>query len=338
MGFTMNSRERVFAMLDGRPVDHLPLMPITMMFAADQIGEKYGKYALDYRIMVEAQLHTAEKFGFDHVSAITETREAPDCGAYVQYFENQPYAIDESRARLADKKTLKDLRMPDPQSAPHMRDRLMGIALMKERAGKEKIIEGWVEGPCGASADLRGINTLMLDFYDDETFIVELFEFVVELALWFGREQVKAGVDIIGIGDPAASLVGPRIYEEFVWPYEKRLVDGLHQAGARVRLHICGNTRRMLDLIGKLGCDIVDIDSQVPMAEARHLMGPNQVLLGGLDPVRTLEQGTPESVMAALEECHRQAGPRYIVGAGCEITRTTPPENVRALSLYAQTH
>ena len=31
----MTGKERVLAMLDGRPVDYLPLMPITMMFAAD---------------------------------------------------------------------------------------------------------------------------------------------------------------------------------------------------------------------------------------------------------------------------------------------------------------
>ncbi len=37
----MNSRDRLFALLDGKPVDRPPLMPITMTFAADQIGAKY---------------------------------------------------------------------------------------------------------------------------------------------------------------------------------------------------------------------------------------------------------------------------------------------------------
>ena len=77
----MNGRARFFAMLGGLPLDRLPLMPITMLFAADQIGVPYGRYALDCNVLVEAQLHTAEAFGFDHVSAITETREARDCGA-----------------------------------------------------------------------------------------------------------------------------------------------------------------------------------------------------------------------------------------------------------------
>lgn len=334
----MTSRERVFAMFDGRPVDHLPLMPITMMFAADRIGVKYGRYALDHRIMAEAQIRTAGEFGFDHVSGITETREAPDCGAAVQYFDDQPYAMDESHARLAEKSALKDLKFPDPRGGGAMHDRLLGLALMKERAGGEKIVEGWVEGPCGGSADLRGINTLMLDFFDDRPFVTDLFEFVIELALRFGRAQVEAGADLIGIGDPASSLVGPRIYEELVWPYQKRLVDGLHAAGARVRLHICGNTRRMLEGMGKLGCDVVDIDSQVPLAEAREKMGPNQVLLGNLDPVRVLRDSTPETVLTAVEECHREAGPRYIVGAGCEVVRDTPVANMRALADYASSH
>jgi MtaA/CmuA family methyltransferase len=332
----MNSRERVFSLLEGRPTDHLAFMPITMMFAARHIGEKYGRYALDHRIMAEAQLRTAADFGFDHVSGITETREAPDCGAKVQLFEDQPWAMNESNALLVEKSDLARLESPDPREATHMRDRLDGLALLKNRAGEEKIVEGWVEGPCGASADLRGINRLMLDFYDDPAFVRDLFDFVLELALRFGKAQVEAGADLIGIGDPAASLVGPHVYEEFVWPYERRLVDGLHKAGARVRLHICGNTRRMLEAIGRLECDIVDIDSSVPVREAREKMGTKQVLLGGIDPVRALQNGTPQQVVEAVAECHRQAGARFIVGAGCEVPPDTPPENLRALARYAQ--
>ena len=58
----MNGRERVLALVDGRPVDRIPLMPITMMFAADQIGVKYGQYVSDYRVLVEGQMRTAERF------------------------------------------------------------------------------------------------------------------------------------------------------------------------------------------------------------------------------------------------------------------------------------
>jgi len=330
-----NSRERFLAFLERRPVDRLLVMPITMMFAADRIGVPYGRYALDHRVLVDAQIRTAQEFGFDHVSAITETKEARDCGAAIRYFDNQPYAMDESRARLAEKSDLGTLYAPDPLTAEAMRDRLDGLALLKQRVGDEKVIEGWVEGPCGAAADLRGINTLMLDFHDDPAFVRDLFDFVLDLALRFGRAQRDAGAGLMGIGDPAASLVGPRLYEEFVWPYQKRLIDGLREVGLRTRLHICGNTRRILAGMGRLGCDIVDIDSAVPLADARAALGENQVLLGGIDPVRTVLNGTPEDVSAAVADCRRAAGPRYIIGAGCEVPRGTPVENIRALARAA---
>ena len=328
----------MLAHLEGRPVDRLPLMPITMMFAAAQTGVRYRDYCTDYRVLVEAQIRTAEAFGFDYVNSMSDpAREAADCGAVVEYFDHQPVALVEDQALLADKTRLVSLKIPDPLGGGRMHNSLKGLALYKERVGKDKIIEGWIEGPIAEGADLRGINTLMMDFFDDPPFVRDLFAFVIELELRFAREQLMAGADVIGVGDAAASLVGPDIYDEFVWPYEKKLVDGIHALGGKVRLHICGNTRRILEGMGKLGCDIVDLDSMAPISEARQKMGPQAILLGNLNPVAVLRNGDPAGVTAAIAECHHQAGPRFIVGAGCEVPRDTPPENLRALCAYAHT-
>jgi uroporphyrinogen-III decarboxylase len=67
-------------------------------------------------------------------------------------------------------------------------------------------------------------------------------------------------------------------------------------------------------------------------------MGPAQVLLGNLNPVRVLRDGTPEAVKLAIAECHRDSGARFIVGAGCEVPRDTPEQNLMALSQYALAH
>jgi MtaA/CmuA family methyltransferase len=332
----MNSRDRVFALLEGKPVDRLVCMPITMMYAAHHIGQKYGMYALDYMLLAEAQMRVAEDYEFDQVSVISETREAPDCGAAIRLYEDQPYAIDESHTLLADKSTLLKIRPPSPRNGKSMNDRLEGIKLLKESCGKEKIIEGWLEGPCAAAADLRGVQTLMMDFYDDPLFVKELFEFTTELAIEFGKAQIEDGADIIGVGDAAASLIGPELYKEFVWPYEMRLIQNLKENGAKIRLHICGDIREILEPVGRLGCEIIDIDSMVPMDEARAKIGPEACLLGGTDPVRELQNCSTEEVLSAISKCHHQAGSRYIVGAGCEVPPGTPPENMKALSDYAK--
>ncbi len=68
----MNGKERVLAMIEGRAVDHLPLMPITMMFAADLAGVPYRGYAADHRVLAEAQVRVAGTYGLDYVSAISD--------------------------------------------------------------------------------------------------------------------------------------------------------------------------------------------------------------------------------------------------------------------------
>jgi len=314
-------------------------MPITMQFACDRIGRKYYDYATDYRVLVAGQLKTAEEFDFDYVSCISDpTREAADCGAAIIFGDDAPPAIDNQNALLADKTRLVGLKMPEPLTGGRMEDRVRAAELFRQRVGGQKIIEGWIEGPCAEGADLRGISSLMMDFYEDPAFVRDLFEFATEMELNFARAQIEAGVDLMGVGDAAASLIGPALYQEFVLPYERRLVDGIHRLGVAVRLHICGNTRAILGDAAILGCDIVDLDYPVPVAKAREQMGSQQILLGNIDPVSVLQDSGPEQIYNAVEQCHRQAGSRFIVGAGCEVTRGTADENLRVLTEYARSH
>lgn len=335
----MTGRERVLAAFAGERTDRLPLMPITMMFAADTAGVKYREYATDHRVLVDAQLRTSEQFAFDHVSAISDpAREASDLGAAIEWFDDQPPAIVESKALLADKSSLRRLKVPDPSAGCRMSDRVRAVEMLNLQCGRDRAVEGWVEGPCAMGADLRGLNTLMLDFFDDPAFVTDLFEFVTKMELSFARAQVEAGADLIGVGDAAASLIGPKLYNEFVLPFERKLVEGLHEMDTRVRLHICGNTRKIAGEMGSTGADMIDFDFLVPMQEARAAVGRDQLLAGNIDPVRILRDATPEVVTASIEACHAAAGSRYIIAAGCEVPRGTPVENVRALADYAKTH
>jgi len=90
--------------------------------------------------------------------------------------------------------------------------------------------------------------------------------------------------------------------------------------------------------MGRLGCEIVDLDYFSPLSEGRAQMPAGQVLLGNIDPVRALRNGAPATVAEAVAECHRQAGPRFVVSAGCEVARDTPLENLRAMRDYALEH
>jgi uroporphyrinogen-III decarboxylase len=104
---------------------------------------------------------------------------------------------------------------------------------------------------------------------------VEAGEIIIQNAIAFAVAQVKAGADMIGIGDAAASLITPDMYTELVLPLEQKLIEAIHEAGAAVKLHICGNISNIVQFMPDSGADIIDVDWMVPLAKARELVGPH---------------------------------------------------------------
>jgi hypothetical protein len=113
-----------------------------------------------------------------------------------------------------------------------------------------------------------------MDLFDDETYTGELMDRCVDVALDFGRAQIGAGADTIGIGDAAASQISRGIYEELILPRQQRLVRGLKEAGAKVRMHICGNITHLLPGLASLELDIIDVDHMVDLRAVRRNSAP----------------------------------------------------------------
>ncbi|KLU38971.1 MAG: hypothetical protein AA931_11635 [Peptococcaceae bacterium 1109] len=326
----MNGYDRYMAVLRGEPCDVLPRLPILMAFAAKYIGSNYGEFAADYKVLVEANLRCVEDFGFDQVSAISDPyRETTGFGGEVEFV---PDGVPRLLAPpLQNTKDLGTLKQPDPHVSPRMRDRVEGVAHMSAAVKGKYSILGWVEGPAAEAADLRGVANFLMDLYDDPAFCHELMGLCVDVGIDFAKAQLEAGADTIGIGDAIVSQVSPSTYEELIFPYEKRLVDGIRGLGALVRLHICGNITHLLPKIKELDVDILDLDSPVDLKAAREVVGPGQVIVTNLDPVREIQSGTPETITAKVQALYQAVGNPLMVGAGCEIPPATPAENLRAL-------
>lgn len=333
----MNKSERIKAMFKGLKTESLPFMPITMMFASDLIDQPYRQYAYRAAVQRDAQMKVAEMFDTSHVSVISDPAvEASDHGASVMTEENAPPAIREGEAYLSDKSVLTAYRTIKPEDGKRMSNRLEAVRLLKKGVGEDLFVEGWVEGPCAEASDLRGINRLMMDFFDDPVFVEELLDKVTDQAILFALAQLQAGADIIGVGDAASSLIGPEFYKEFVLPRTKRYVDAIHEAGGYVRLHICGNTNPLFSSIAELGIDMIDLDSMADMREARRILGSDVVIAGNLDPVSVLKDSQPEVIINELMKCRLMAGDNYIIGAGCEVPRGTPYQNLKAMADFSK--
>lgn len=324
----MNARERLRATVAGGPVQRPLNFDIMMTFAAHHAGRRLSEYYLDHRALVAANLAVAEDFGIDLVQAISDPyREAADLGSPVQFPDDALPVL--TQHLLAERSDLGTLQPVDPRSGRRMSDRLAAITELAAQVGAELPVMGWVEGALAEAADLRGVSTLMTDLYDDPEWVLELLDLCLQQATAFAIAQVEAGADIIGIGDAIASQISPRMYRRYALPYEQRLIATIHEHGALARLHICGNIARLLPDAATSGAEIVDVDWMVPFADAAAAF-EGRTPCGNFDPVAVMLQGSPADVFEATLACRRQAGPRFISMAGCEIPDGTPAENLRA--------
>ena len=327
----MNSFQRVMNRLEGKPVDRIPNLSIVMMFAAKELGVSYSDCCRDFRLLADAAFLCHARYGIDMVCAISDSlREAEGFGTEVVFpEEGVPYA---AQMRLRDIGDIDTLRVIDPSLGRRMSDTVEAVRLMRQRAGNDVPVVGWVEGPLAECCDLMDMQQVFINLLDEPEVMHGLLDICTQQGILFAKAQFEAGAHIMGIGDSAASLVGPSLYEEFVLPYQKRMISAIHEMGIPVKLHICGNIGPVMHLVAQTGADIVDCDHMVDMERAADILPAGTCFCGNCNPVEVMYQGTPEMVKAEVRRC-KALGSRNnnFIAPGCEVPKDTPPENMLAL-------
>ena len=303
-----------------------------MRFAARHGGVKYREFCLDPEAHVRAFVKTAEDFDMDWVNVMSDPYcEAEPFGMEIEYPEDELPRDAGPIVGSADE--VFEIAPPKEMDHPRLSGRIRQVELFRERVGGEQFIVGWVEGPFAMYSLFRGLTDACLDLHDRPDAVRHGVEVAVEFAKRFAEAQVKAGADAIGMGDAVCSQIGPGPYREFVLEGEREIIAHIHSLGAIAKLHICGNTSKLLPDMIATDADIVDVDHLAgSMAPFAPLLGPRQVLCGSSDPVRVVQDGTSETIRANVERCTGETKGRCIVSAGCEITPGTPDLNLRSLS------
>jgi uroporphyrinogen-III decarboxylase len=263
----VTAKERIYAIIKGDPHDRPAVTPIFMAWAANYSGRDYRDYYLDGDVLVEAQLAVTRAFKVDQISAISDPwREA---SAYGVEFDYPPDGIGKPKDTII--KTRDDVRRIEPldiESSERMTQRVESVRKMAAEVGQTHSVLGWIEGPLAEYADLRGLEDSLMDLMDKPEMFADAAGVLVDSAVAFAAAQIEAGADMIGIGDAAASLIGADLYTRHVLPWEQKLITAIHEAGAAVKLHICGNIIGIIEHIAKTGADVIDVDWMVPLDRA----------------------------------------------------------------------
>jgi len=305
--------------------------PILMHFAARFSGFSYGRFASDYRALVESNLRCMDEIGMDAVGVISDPyRETSAFGAKVTFPEEEVPRCMEILVRSME--DIGQLKNPDVYREERTLDRIKGAEALRKQVGAKVPVIGWIEGPLAESCDLAGVNEVLLKIFMEPDFVKRLTDKIMPTAKEFARAQVEAGCDIVGVGDAICSQVDVQTYREFVKEKHLELFEYIQSLGARVKLHICGNITHLLEDLREVKPDIVDIDWMVDMDQAFEKLGKNIIRCGNLDPVSVVQDRTPGEIREETERLCKQEKERpFILSGGCEITVNTPVEHLKVM-------
>ncbi|MBK8019952.1 MAG: hypothetical protein IPK19_00680 [Chloroflexi bacterium] len=167
------------------------------------------------------------------------------------------------------------------------------------------------------AVELVGTERLILETYDDPEWVHELIRILQDRKKTFIRSLKGARYDLLELGGGAASstVISPRLFDEFVAPYDSELIAMAHESGQRIVYHTCGGMMPILERIADMKPDAmetftpVDMGGDVRLAEAKQRIGDRACMIGGFDQFHYYVGCTPEETRAEVRRCFEAAGP-----------------------------
>jgi len=333
----MNSRERVFAALERREPDRVPVVewiidPQVMAGICPDCSypEFVERIGLD-----AAGPNTAYDFdtGMDWIDP--ERRIFRDKWGVIRQFTGEmvAYPLEGPIETLADARAY---RPPDPWAEgalgilPEVVERFKG-----ERAivwfGHDAFIN-----PCY----LHGMENVLMDYALDPELSRALVKISVEFESEMARRAIRAGAEIVVLGDDYAwkkgPLMSPAHFEKFILPGLQRVVEAIKDEGGYCVKHSDGNIYPILDMIVDAGIDAINPLEPVAgmdIGDVKRHYGDRVCVVGNIDCGELLSRGSVEEVDRAVQECIAAASPGggHILSSSNSIHSSVRPENYRAM-------
>lgn len=207
---------------------------------------------------------------------------------------------------------------------PHYYADIEGCNRLARQVGEDALVRGAVVsaqpyGQPGVFQDLAclmGIEELILACYDDPDWVKEAESAILERKLTFARSLKGANMDLIedGGGDGSCSVISPKMFLEFVQPFDAPVVEELHRSGIRVVYHTCGKMMPILEDIADMGVDAMETFTPVGMGadadlrEAKRRIGRRVCMIGGFDQSNDLHGCSEQQTRDAVRRCFDEAG------------------------------
>jgi uroporphyrinogen decarboxylase len=205
--------------------------------------------------------------------------------------------------------------------------------------GDDGILGAWApHGPFNNASLLIKLDELYALFLVDPGYYDKLMTYASDRIIDYTRAIDSAGVDVHCVGgNVPGGFLGKRFYDEYILPYEKRYIDIVQENGTPAMYHNCGEIMNLVESYKDLGARIVEPFSPPPLGDtdlrkAKELVGDSYVMVGGVDHVNIIQNGSIDEIRRATEETVRigKPGGGFILQTADFVEYGTPVEHIEA--------
>ncbi|MBN1588936.1 MAG: hypothetical protein JW888_05425 [Pirellulales bacterium] len=332
---SMSAWERFMAAARREAVDRVPVALIgTARFFSDFAGVNQTEFYYDPNELIRAEKATFDRF--------PDAAFVPGCwpdygvgfftalGMRAEWIPNDTCATRDHRYDSVEK--LVGFRMPNPQTDGlwpwYLRTLRRFAARRDEFAGHLNCL--WSMGPGEVASYLCGLMRLTEGFCNDPDFVKRLLEVSTDLVIrWLDAQlEVLPHAQATLITDDVSGLVSESMYREFLLPHHQRIRQW-HPDHVMV-FHNDTRSDHILEAIADTGFDVFQLGQATSLRRAKETIGHRMALMGNIDTVGVLQDGTLDDVRAASRACLEtaSAGGGFILSAGGGMNRGIAPAKI----------
>ncbi|MDR3175130.1 MAG: methylcobamide--CoM methyltransferase [Desulfovibrio sp.] len=283
----------------------------------------------DPGLMAELALTVAGKTGFENLAVpFCMTVEAEALGIAVDpgSLACEPKIVSEPYQSIPEVPDLDWESLPDAGRIPVVLKAVERLAA----AGTDLPIIVSLTGPVSTAASLVNPPAFFKELRKKKEDAHRLLSRISRFLGEYARRAVRAGADVIAVGDPSATgdILGPALFEEFAVPYVRDVVRAAHEEGAPTIVHICGDTDRCRAFWPLMESEAVSVDAMINLAKLKRFL-PGIVTMGNLSTYM-LEFGTAAKVARRTETLIRDGVD--IIAPACGLSTGTKLPVIRAMT------
>ena len=339
--------------------DRVPISLVMDLFAANTMGVSYTDYVSSVDVAAETMLGALEKLG--DVDSLQFPTYAPDVLGMLWLApmklpgrdlpEYSQWQMDE-QVRLQPEDYDKILEIGWGPWFGQYIGKYLGAAVAAAQALQEAgprwtmeyMKRGYVilspltvDHPFEHLAGARTVKEFTLDLYR----MPDKIQAVLDVIMAEKREQARQLIRAVGqptgywVGSwrTAPEFLSPKLWDRFVWPYMKELVEIVAEEGGTPVLHYDANWDREIERLKDLPARrcILELDGKTDIFRAKKILARHMCILGDVHPAM-LSLGTVDDVKAYCHRLLTEVGPDgYIMAMGCALPPDAKFENVKAM-------